>query len=92
MGPADLAAAGAKVSSGQKQRSTAASVPTDLVGQAALRNDVSFGRRSQWERIALGPNVELQVRRPLSRVENRALEQLLEAARALFEGEPEGES
>ena len=56
------------------------------------RAEDTFGRRSQWERIALGPNVELQVRRPLSRAENRAVERLLEAARGLFSEEPEEES
>ena len=55
-------------------------------------SEETFGRRSQWERIALGPNVELQVRRPLSRAENRAVERLLDAARALFEEKPEEES
>jgi DNA-binding transcriptional MerR regulator len=41
--------------------------------------------RSQWERIALAPDVELHVRRPLTREQNRLVEQLLEAARKLFE-------
>ena len=59
---------------------------------AAPRGEEPFGRRSQWERIALGPNVELQVRRPLSRDENRAVERLLAVARELFEGESEEES
>jgi DNA-binding transcriptional MerR regulator len=45
---------------------------------------VSAGERSQWERIALAPEIELHVRRPLSRVMNRKLERLLELARALM--------
>jgi DNA-binding transcriptional MerR regulator len=45
---------------------------------------VSTGERSQWERIALAPEIELHVRRPLSRVMNRKLERLLEFARALM--------
>jgi DNA-binding transcriptional MerR regulator len=45
---------------------------------------VSPGERSQWERIALAPEIELHVRRPLSRVMNRKLERLLEFARALM--------
>jgi DNA-binding transcriptional MerR regulator len=45
---------------------------------------VSPGERSQWERIALAPEIELHVRRPLSRVMNRKLERLLELARALM--------
>jgi DNA-binding transcriptional MerR regulator len=45
---------------------------------------VSPGERSQWERIALAPEIELHVRRPLSRVMNRKLERLLEFSRALM--------
>jgi DNA-binding transcriptional MerR regulator len=44
----------------------------------------SPGERSQWERITLAPEIELHVRRPLSRVMNRKLERLLELARALM--------
>src|ERR687885_190264 len=43
--------------------------------------------RSQWERITLAADVELHVRRPLTREQNRLVEQLLEAARKLFEEE-----
>ena len=41
--------------------------------------------RSQWDRIALAPDVELHVRRPLSREQNRQVERLMEAARDIFE-------
>ena len=41
--------------------------------------------RSQWERITLAPDVELHLRRPLSREQNRQVERLLEAARVIFE-------
>ncbi len=45
--------------------------------------------RSQWERIALTPDLELHVRRPLTRLGNRQLARLLEAAREILrEGEP----
>jgi DNA-binding transcriptional MerR regulator len=40
--------------------------------------------RSQWERIALTPDVELHVRRPLSRFQNRRVDRLLEAARQIL--------
>ena len=43
--------------------------------------------RSQWERIGLSPDVELHVRRPLTRSQNRAVARLLEEARRLFEEE-----
>ncbi len=48
----------------------------------------SRSTRSTWERIALAPDVELHVRRPLSREQNRQVERLLEAARDLFAEEP----
>ena len=45
--------------------------------------------RSQWERIPLAADVELHVRRPLARDQNRKVERLLEAARAIYkENEP----
>ncbi len=44
--------------------------------------------RSTWERVALSPDVELHVRRPLSREQNKTVERLLEAARRLFQEEP----
>lgn len=42
--------------------------------------------RAQWERIALTPDVEVHVRRPLSREDNRRLEKLLDRAQELFRG------
>lgn len=44
--------------------------------------------RSQWERIALAPDIELHVRRPLSRIQNRAVDRLLAVARQLLEEDP----
>ena len=41
--------------------------------------------RSQWERISLTPDLELHVRRPLSRLQNRQLSRLLQLARELLE-------
>ena len=43
--------------------------------------------RAQGERIALTPDIEVHVRRPLSREDNRRLEKLLEKAQELFRGE-----
>lgn len=40
--------------------------------------------RSQWERITLARDIELHVRRPLSRVENKQVERLIDAARDIF--------
>ena len=41
--------------------------------------------RSQWERIVLDPDIELHVRRPLSRIQNRAVDRLIARARQLLE-------
>lgn len=41
------------------------------------------GERSQWERIVLAPDIELHVRRPLSRRQNRMVERLIAFARQL---------
>ncbi|RKT38048.1 MerR family transcriptional regulator [Thiocapsa rosea] len=42
--------------------------------------------RSTWERITLHPDIELHVRRPLARADQRRLEALLEQAKRLFVG------
>ena len=41
--------------------------------------------RSQWERVTLAPDIELHVRRPLSREANRQVERLIDIARDLLE-------
>ena len=41
-------------------------------------------QRSAWDRIALTADIEVHVRRPLSRLDNRRLDQLIDAARAIF--------
>lgn len=43
--------------------------------------------RSSWERIALSPDIELHVRRPLSRIQNRFLSQLVAFANKLLREE-----
>ncbi|HJU91221.1 MAG TPA: MerR family transcriptional regulator [Gemmatimonadaceae bacterium] len=54
-------------------------VPMPSKSEAVARD------RSQWERIALTPDVELHVRRPLSRVQNKLVERLIELARRALE-------
>lgn len=44
--------------------------------------------RSTWERVVVSDDVEIHLRRPLSREENRRVERLLEQARLIFEEEP----
>ncbi|HXG71604.1 MAG TPA: MerR family transcriptional regulator [Gemmatimonadaceae bacterium] len=41
--------------------------------------------RSQWERISLATDIELHIRRPLARQQNKQIERLLDAAREIFQ-------
>jgi DNA-binding transcriptional MerR regulator len=41
--------------------------------------------RSQWERIALAPDVELHIRRPLTRAQQKGVDRLVTIARELLE-------
>lgn len=41
--------------------------------------------RSQWERISLDPDIELHIRRPMTRSDNKRVARLIEYARQLFE-------
>jgi DNA-binding transcriptional MerR regulator len=43
--------------------------------------------RSQWERIVLAPDVELHIRRPLARAQNKQVDRLVTIARELLEEE-----
>ncbi len=61
-----------------------------VLSSASARQDEGMALavdRSQWERIALVPEIELHVRRPLSRARNRQLERLLESARQILQKE-----
>jgi hypothetical protein len=44
--------------------------------------------RSQWERISLGPDVELHIRRPLMRAQQKGVDRLVTIARELLEEDP----
>lgn len=46
-----------------------------------------FLARSTWERIALHPDLELHVRRPLAHADQRRLDELLEQAKRIFGAE-----
>jgi DNA-binding transcriptional MerR regulator len=46
-----------------------------------------LAERSQWERIVLAPDVELHIRRPLSRSQNRKVEALIQHARETLKEE-----
>ncbi|HUG48759.1 MAG TPA: MerR family transcriptional regulator [Candidatus Limnocylindria bacterium] len=43
--------------------------------------------RSQWERVALTPDIELHIRRPLMRHQNKRVDRLIAIARELLEEE-----
>ena len=58
------------------EETTAAQTPS----AAALGPD-----RSQWDRVSLTPDIELHVRRPLSRSQNKQVERLIAIARQLLE-------
>ena len=59
------------------------SMPTEVA-----RPPATAGDRSQWERIVLAPDIELHVRRPLSRIQNKRVDRLLTIARELLEEDP----
>jgi DNA-binding transcriptional MerR regulator len=49
------------------------------------RRSTGAAERSQWERYLLAPDVELHVRRPLSRDQNRRVERLLALAHTILD-------
>lgn len=59
----------------------------DASGPAPAAPPASI-ERSQWERIALAPDIELHVRRPLSRPQSRKVDRLVSIARELLEEDP----
>lgn len=52
---------------------------------AASLEDTAPPSRSQWERVTLAPDIELHIRRPLSRAVNKQVERLIDAARDILE-------
>jgi len=61
----------------------AASIPEPLLNRTVAMEPEA--KRSQWERIPLDPDVELHIRRPLTRQHNKRVERLITIARQLFE-------
>lgn len=66
-------------------KSEAMTVPPE---KSAASISAHKAKRSIWDRVTLSEDVELHVRRPLTREQNRQVEQLLEAARHIFAEEP----
>jgi DNA-binding transcriptional MerR regulator len=67
----------------------AAALPSPVASaeppEASTRSEPSGPARSQWERVGLSPNVELHIRRPLGRLENKRVERLITVARELLQ-------
>ncbi len=63
------------------------SLRSPVLREQAFDTGPSSHTRSQWDRFTLAPDVELHIRRPLSRETNRQIERLIEAARQIFEEE-----
>jgi DNA-binding transcriptional MerR regulator len=59
----------------------------EIAKPSALQTVQPGPDRSQWERIALATDVELHIRRPLSREQNRQVDRLILFARELFKEE-----
>ncbi len=66
--------------------------PSDVSASLAKPEEPQATRvkRSTWERIQLHPDIELHVRRPLARADQRRLETLLAEARRLFSADGSG--
>ena len=63
-------------------RRLAAEHPLPAARGASVQPD-----RSHWERVSLSPDVELHIRRPLTRGQNRAVSRLIGLARDILEEE-----
>jgi DNA-binding transcriptional MerR regulator len=55
-----------------------------LMPSASIAHSAPPPGRSQWERHTFADGIELHVRRPLSRVEQRQVDKLMAAARQIF--------
>lgn len=62
-----------------------ASEPPPAYYRAVASKSEPEAQRSQWEHIPLDPDVELHIRRPLTRQHNKRVERLIRIARQLFE-------
>lgn len=81
-GPVSLSLAAAPVPQTAAARPLAAAEPPLFEAPEASIGQVD---RSQWERIGLSPDVELHIRRPLARAQNKQVDRLVTIARELLE-------
>lgn len=66
---------------------TSAPTSAERLGES-LHSTSKPGERSQWERIVLATDVELHIRRPLGRTQNKRVDRLVTIARELLEEDP----
>lgn len=59
--------------------------PAAQYASAPQRENTAPATRAQWERVTLAPDIELHIRRPLSRTVNKQVERLIDAARDILE-------
>jgi DNA-binding transcriptional MerR regulator len=62
-----------------------AAAPPPSPGQAP---EPAGPSRSTWERVALSPDIELHIRRPLGRLDNKRVERLITIAREIVQEDP----
>ncbi len=65
-------------------------LPSEIEPPASMpppRPGAALGERSHWDRVVITPDIELHVRRPLSRPANRMVDRLVAFARQLKEEE-----
>jgi DNA-binding transcriptional MerR regulator len=82
---APLAGAGAKPAAPIRYMTRRASTGPASEPPAPMPPAAMPMSRSQWERLALSPDIELHIRRPLSRQQNKQVERLVPFARQLLE-------
>ena len=76
-----------------RRSSTSIASPPARPSTPAPATPAATPARSQWERHMLADGMELHVRRPLSRIEQRQFEKLMAAAKAILaDSEGEGSS
>ena len=66
------------------QRSTTQLAEASATPTYSATPEDRVATRSQWERITLAPDIELHIRRPLSRIANRQVDRLVDIARDIF--------
>jgi DNA-binding transcriptional MerR regulator len=72
----------------QRAREAGAAVNASAAAYAGDLFPESRNPKSTWERIRLSRDVELHIRRPLTRERNKLVDRLLDAAKDIFAEEP----